>query len=95
MVSPYGDDDEDFDLIYLINRHKEVTKDPSGQSLRLNQTLFQNKAIHVGTEILTNEECPPIPEDILSNVPSQFHSRSINTKKSYGSRDETDRLMAA
>ncbi len=34
MINPYGDDDEDFDLNYLLNRHNKVIN---------TTTLFKNE----------------------------------------------------
>ena len=50
MINPYGDDDEDFDLNYLINRHKEV--------------------IHLGSDVMSSDRCPPLAEDLLTNTSS-------------------------
>ena len=45
MVNPHGEDDEDFNLSFLLNRHAKV--------------------INLGTNIYTDDLCPPMEDDNL------------------------------
>ncbi|EFX64654.1 hypothetical protein DAPPUDRAFT_66073 [Daphnia pulex] len=45
MINPHGEDDEDFNLSFLLNRHAKV--------------------INIGTNIFTDEMCPPMEDEHL------------------------------